>query len=135
MGTEWVAMEKEQSQALKVALAAFAPKLEYLLQVRKLTQPEVARQLKRRGTTVSTKTINNIVHAKHSPEVGNMAALADFLAVPLWVMLIPSLPMEMLQGDLLKRLDKMIQDYIACDPEGRMHTENVAAAHVKPKVK
>lgn len=135
MRTQWVAMEKEQSPALKVALAAFAPKLKHLLERDKLTQPELARQLKRRGQRVAPKTINNIANAKHSPEVGNLAVIADHFGVPLWVMLIPGLPLDMLNGALLSRLDAIVKDYIACDSEHRTHLEQVAAAYVKRNLK
>jgi transcriptional regulator with XRE-family HTH domain len=128
-------MEKPQSRALMAALAAFGPKLETLLKQRDISQAELGRQLKRRGAKISGKTINNIVNARHPPELGNLTAIADYFNVPLWVMLVPDLPLEMVSGEPLKRLDKMIRDYVACDPEDRKHAENIAAAYVKQKLK
>ena len=91
--------------------------------------------MKRRGTPVSTKTINNIVNARHPPELGNLAAIADYFGVPLWVMLVPGLPLDMVAGEPLKRLDKLIQNYIACTPAGRKAAEDVASAYSGANVK
>lgn len=123
-------MQKQKPEALQGALAAFAPKLDHLLKKQGMSQSELGRQLKRRGHAVAPKTINNIVNAQHSAQIGNMASIADFFGVPLWVMLIPGLPLDMVEGESLLRLNKMIQDYIATEPENRQHAENIAAAWV-----
>lgn len=124
-------MEKEQPKALRDALAAFAPNMVNMLKERGLNQSELWRQLKRRGHEVSPKTVNNLANAKHSSEIGNLAAVADHFGVPLWVMLIPALPPDLVSKGSLERLNKLVQDYIACDPDDRKHAENVAAAYVK----
>lgn len=128
-------MDKPQSAALQVALAAFAPKLRSLLESRGLSQSELGRQLKRRGTPVSVKTINNIVNGNHPPQLDNLTAIADFFGVPLWVMLIPGLPLDMVSSEPLMRLDQMVHNYIACTPDDRKHAENIAAAYAKRSVK
>jgi transcriptional regulator with XRE-family HTH domain len=135
LGTQWGGMSKPQSAALQGALAAFGPKLKTLLKLRGLSESELGRQMKRRGTPVSTKTINNVANGKHPPELGNLAAIADFFGVPLWVMLIPDLPLDMVSGEPLDRLNQMIKDYVACSPDDRKHAENIAAAYSKRSVK
>lgn len=128
-------MPKPQSPALKGALAAFAPKLKHLLDEAGLSEPQLGSVLKRRGQPVSPKTINNLGKGRHNSQLGNLAVIADYFGVPLWVMLIPDLPLEIVQGEQLKRLDKLMRDYIACDEAGRQHTENIAAAYTKAKAK
>lgn len=127
-------MPKQQPKALQDALAAFAPNLVNLLKHRGISQSELWRQLKRRGHKVSQKTVNNLANAKHSSEIGNLAAVADYFGVPLWVMLVPALPPDMVDGAALARLDRLVKDYIACAQEDRNHLENVAAAYVKRKI-
>ena len=121
-------MPKPQSEALKGALAAFAPKLEFLLERNNLSESALGRALKRQGQPVSTKTINNLAKARENAKVGNLAVIADHFGVPLWVMLIPNLPPEMIEGEALKRLAGLIEDYIDADSGGRKQTENLAAA-------
>lgn len=128
-------MAKVQSQSLRNALALFGPRLQHLLKKADLSQPELERELKKRGQPVATKTINNLVNKRHSAQLGNLAAIADYFGVPLWTMLLPGLHPELLEEKGLVRLDKLMQDYLGCDDDGRRHTENVAAAHTKRKVK
>jgi hypothetical protein len=128
-------MQKPESDALAVAQAAFAASLTHLLEHTGINESELGRQVNRRAKEVSQKTINNIANARTNSELGNFAVIADYFDVPLWVMLIPGLPKEMVSGEALKRLNKMIQDYIATDPEDRKHAENIAAAYVKRKMK
>ena len=82
--------------------------------------------MKRRGLKVATKTINNIVNGRHSPELGNLAAIAEHFKVPLWVMFIPDLPRELLDSDKLHRLTKLVEDYCATEETKRVHIENMA---------
>lgn len=119
---------RPQPQALKEALSAFAPKLEELMGRRKLSEPGLEREMKRRGRKVATKTINNIVNGRHSPELGNLANIAEHFGVPLWVMFIPDLEMGFLDEERLAKLVKLVTDYCATDPSRREHIESMAAA-------
>lgn len=122
-------MARPQSKVLKDALAAYGPKLKILLEQQDLSQPDLERAMKRKGQKVATKTVNNIVNARHSTELGNLAAIADHFQIPLWVMFIPDLPPEMLDKDKLARLVKLVTEYCQCDDTDRKHVENMAAAH------
>lgn len=121
-------MPKPQSEALQGALAAFAPKLKYLLERNELSESALGRALKRQGESVSTKTINNLAAARENSKLGTLAVIADHFGVPLWVMLIPKLPNEMIEGDALKRLAGLIDDYVEADAGGRKQIENLAEA-------
>ena len=74
-----------------------------------------------RGRATSAARISSNVSG-----IANMAAVADHFGVPLWVMLVPELPLEMVHGDGLKRLDKLVKGYIAAEPQARRRIEEVA---------
>src|SRR5688572_16577609 len=118
-GRQLLPMAKPQSDALRAAQEAFAPKLKHLMGAHGMSQEGLGDALKRGGASVSQKTISNIGQGNHNTQIGNMAAIADHFGVPLWVMLVPDLPLDMLSGDSLKRLDRLMRDYIACEPENR----------------
>jgi transcriptional regulator with XRE-family HTH domain len=124
-------MAKPQSEALKSAQEAFAPKLRHLMALHKTSQSKLESDMKRAGGDVSQKTISNIQRGEHNTQIGNMAALADHFGVPLWVMLVPDLPLEMLSKDRLKRLEALLRDYLACDTEGRTNAESAVKAFSK----
>lgn len=82
--------------------------------------------MKRKGRKVATKTINNIVNERHSPELGNLALIAEHFDVPLWVMLIPGLDFQFLDKDRLDKLKKLVDDYTKTAPGRRHHIEEMA---------
>jgi len=83
--------------------------------------------MKRRGRKVSTKTINNVVNKLHSPEIGNLALIAEHFGVPLWVMFIPDLDFAFLEKQNLQKLVALVEDYHSTDEDKRVHIESMAA--------
>lgn len=122
-------MPHKQNSPLQQAQIAFGENLKELLRRQELSQAGLGRALSRGNGGVSTKTINNIVEARHPPELGNLSTIAEFFGVPLWVMFIPGLPKEMLERSSLERLRKLMDDYLACGDNERRFTENMAAGY------
>lgn len=118
------------SSALEKALRAYGANLGALLSREGLTQPRLGHAMKRKSISVSTKTINNILKARHPTQLDKLAALADHFQVPLWMMFVPELPAEVwTDAQRSDRLIKLLADYIHCSDDGRQHTENIAAAY------
>lgn len=113
---------------LEEALNNYSKNLRVLLSQAELSESDLERELMRTKTKkVSTKTINNIVNSRHPPQLDNLSAIAEHFGVPLWVMFLPELPKELLVPPFKDRLVGLMENYLACDGEGRMHTENIAA--------
>ena len=76
----------------------------------------------------SEKTVNNAVKGRHDAKISTLNAIAEALDLPLWVLLIPELPPELLQEPDAHRVVRLVQHFIASNGEGRSHIENIAAA-------
>lgn len=74
------------------------------------------------------KSINNALSARHDAQISTLAAIADGLNVPIWILLIPDLNESDLASPHRERLAALVQNYLHCDNEGRNHTESMAAA-------
>lgn len=117
------------SSSLDSAHSAFAEKLKVLRERRGVAQMDLEREMKKRGAKVVQKSISNIETLKHDSQLGTYAAIADYFGVPTWVMFIPGLDSELLEGEKLHRLKKLVENYLKCDDTERGHVENMAAAH------
>lgn len=126
-------MGQSQQEVLREARAVFVEHLKRMRANAGLSQMALQRETERAGMKVSQGTISDIEGNDTDSGFSNFAALAAHFGVPLWAMIIPGLQTEMLEGDKLKRLVKLMQDYVACDDAGRVHTENMAAAHASLK--
>jgi transcriptional regulator with XRE-family HTH domain len=120
-------MRQTQQTTLEVAYAAFAEKLKWLRERHGLSQADLEREMKKRGRAVSQKSVSNIERGEHDSQISNFAALAEHFGVPLWVMLIPGLDTSLLEGDNLKRLVRLVEDYLKVPDGDRAHIENMAA--------
>jgi hypothetical protein len=100
-----------------------------LLKVREMKRVKLARDVEAAGGPVS-KTTYNILSKRHPPNLDNWAFIAKALDVPLWVLLIPGLDQheDLLKDDGLKRLVKLVENYMACDDMRRSEAEIVAQA-------
>lgn len=126
-------MGQSKQEVLKEAQETFVAHLKYLRNKAGLSQMALQRETERGGMKVSQGTISNIEADDTDSGFSNYAALAAHFGVPLWVMLIPGLDTELLEGDHLKRFRKLVEDYLACDGTARAHIENMAAAHASLK--
>lgn len=66
---------------------------------RELTAPGLAKL-----AHVAPKTLNNILNARHAPQLDVMVKIADALRVPLWELHLPELPLDAGHDDTLPRL-------------------------------
>jgi hypothetical protein len=100
-----------------------------LLEVREMKRVKLAKAVQSAGGPVM-KTTYNILSKRHPPNLENWAFIAKALDVPLWVLLIPGLDQrpDMLKEDGLKRLVKLVENYMACDDSRRGEAEVVAQA-------
>lgn len=94
-----------------------------------LSQLELVAKMKERGLGLSQKSVSNIETTAVDTGFGNLANLADFYRIPLWVVFLPDLTTEMLEGDRVKRLIKLMDDYLACDDTSRTLIEDVAGGY------
>jgi transcriptional regulator with XRE-family HTH domain len=115
------------SSSAESAHAAFAAKLKWLREHRKVAQMDLEREMKKRGKKVRQKTVSNIEQLVHDSQLGTYAAIAEHFGVPVWVMFIPGLDVALLEGEKLQRLKKLVEDYLRCDDVERKHAENMAA--------
>jgi len=100
-----------------------------ILKVREMKRVKLARAVEADGGPV-LKTTYNILAKRHPPNLENWAFIAKALDVPLWVLLIPGLDQheDILKADGLKRLVKLVDNYMACDDAKRTEAEIVAQA-------
>jgi hypothetical protein len=119
-------MPKEENAVLREAQTAFSDNAHSLLHFRSESQAEVGRAVKKRGLEVAPKTVNNIFEARFPSELRNYTAIAEHFGVPLWIMFIPKLEKEMLRGDGLARLVKLMTDYMDCSDTQRKEVEEAA---------
>jgi transcriptional regulator with XRE-family HTH domain len=127
-------MPNQTNPLLQAALANFGVNLRALLGTREMSEAALERELMRRKRKkVSAKTINNIVNNRHPAQIDNLAAIAEFFEVPLWVMFLPELPKELLQNPFKERLVRMVENYLLCDGDGRQNIESIAAVFAAKK--
>ena len=126
---------REKTTSSDAAYAWAAQKIKWLRIGQRLSQKDLELDMKRKGHVVSQTSVSNVERGKHSSQVGNFQAFADYFGIPLWLLFLPGDPQQLLEGDRRKRIVQLVEDYLSCDDEGRKHTENMAAAHasVKPR--
>lgn len=120
---------RHSKTTLESAHEAFAAKLKWLRDRESLSQLGLVKEMKKKGREVSQKSVSNIERIEHDSQLSNYVALADHFGVPLWVMFVPGLSTELLEGDRLKRLVGLVQDYLACSDDHRAFTEKMAEGY------
>ncbi len=128
-------MAQTKQDVLREARETFVAHLKHLRNSAGLSQMALQRETEREGIKVSQGTISDIESDSADSGFSNYAALAAHFGVPLWLMLIPGLDTDLLEGDRLKRFRKLVEDYVACEDTTRVHIENLAAAHASLKHK
>lgn len=122
-------MAKLIDSRIDAAQDALAANVLAILKVRDMKRVRLAQAVEAAGGPVS-KTTYNILGKKHPPNLDNWAFIAKALDIPLWVLLIPGLDKheDLLKNDGLKRLAKLVNNYMACDDTRRGEAEVVAHA-------
>lgn len=126
-------MAQTKKDAWLAALTAYSEKFEQLLELRHLSESQLGRDLKARKTPVNTKTLNNIGNVAHPTKLDNLAAVADYFGLPLWVMFLPGMPKSMLDRPSSERLIKMMADYMECEDADRLEVEGLASIYAEKK--
>lgn len=100
-----------------------------ILRVRQMKRVKLAREIQSAGGPV-VKTTYNILAKRHPPNLENWSFIAKALDVPLWVLLVPGLDKheDLLKDGSLRRLVKLVENYMACDDVRRQEAEVVAQA-------
>lgn len=115
----------------EIAMEAFARNVSTRMEALRIgSDRELYRMVKKlyRGEVPGEKTVNNAINARHDAKISTLNSIAEALKLPLWVLLIPDLPSELLHDPDAQRLVRLVQNFLASSGEGRVHIENVAAA-------
>lgn len=123
------ATRRTPEEAAKLAAQIFRERLVWLRKRRRISQEELAAAVKRRGGSLSQKSVSNLENLSHDSTLASYAQAADELGVPVWVMLIPELDYALLEGEPLKRLTTLVKDYLGCTDEQRVFVEKMAAGY------
>lgn len=92
--------------------------MSWLLLKAGLSEAEVS---KRSG--VSKKSINNMLNARHAPNLDHVDAVAAVFGLNLWHVIMPNLPDELIAS---RSLDDLIARYSRADARGRESIDRVA---------
>jgi len=92
-----------------------------------LSQAELGRK-----SGIGQRTISTLLDVDNSaainPRASTLEQLASFFGIPVWQLLIPDLPLELL---LYRRVTKLIENYRDAPENGRKQVERVAEGEVK----
>lgn len=92
-----------------------------------ITKWMAARQMNDRDVErvcgVGHKTVNNMRHHRHEPELDNIEKVAGALRIPPWMLLVPELDDVVFTDDALRSL---IEDYVSSRPSSRAHIAGIA---------
>jgi transcriptional regulator with XRE-family HTH domain len=95
-----------------------AANLKMLMAETRLSGAEVSRL-----AGISSKSVNNMLHARHSPNLDDVEKVAAVFSLNLWQLILPGL-----RSDLAKNghLDALMQHYAESSAEGRANIDRVA---------
>lgn len=76
------------------------------------------------------KSVYNALTGETPPALKKLVEYADALGVPVWTLLVPNLKQhkELLGPGALGPLARVVENYLACSPEGRTKIERMAQA-------
>lgn len=109
-------------------MAAFAKNARVRMEALGVASDRELYRMVLKRTQVGEKTVNNALKARHDAKISTLNAVAEALGLPVWVLLIPEMPPELLQEPDAQRVVRLVQHFIASNGEGRSHIENIAAA-------
>jgi len=123
-------MPQSPTKTAERAAETFRDKLLWLRKQRRhISQEDLAAAVKRRGGSLSQKSVSNIENLSHNSTLASYAEVADELGVPVWVMFIEDLDFAFLEGPRLQRLTKLVEDYKNCTDEQREYIEKMATGY------
>lgn len=77
---------------------------------------------------VGHKTINNMRHAKHAPELDNVEKVAKIFGLQAWMLLIPDVNPEVFRQ---RAIHDLVDHYVASTDDGKKTISAVAASAPK----
>lgn len=91
-----------------------------------MNKNDLGKAIEARGLA-SNKTAYNVLSTEPQPrQLESLAAVAEVLDIPLWVLMIPEIPKELLDGAARQQFITAVQHYIGCDEEGRREIADTA---------
>lgn len=123
-------MGKASQNHVETGLAAFRENAKKLMALQGVENDSQLWRLvsKRVPGAPSRKTVNNALQVRHDAQISTLEAIAEGFNVPLWLMFIPGLTEADLQSPHKERLIALVENYLKCDSEARMHAESLTAA-------
>lgn len=119
-------MPKSFATRYEEALKSFQTSVELVLEARGMNKNDLGKAIEAKGLA-SNKTAYNVLSDEPQPrKLESLAAVAEVLDIPLWILLIPEIPKELLDGEARKQLIATVQHYMACDEEGRREVADTA---------
>jgi transcriptional regulator with XRE-family HTH domain len=97
-----------------------ARNLRALMKSEDINQTEIARRT--RGA-IKQKTVSNILRGEHSPKMETIDTIAAVFGLKGWHLTMDYLPEDL---DRLKRLTRLIDNYVASAPNGKAFIETTA---------
>lgn len=111
------------------AWEAFRVNALWVLKRREMSKNDIAKPIEKRGGPVVKTTYNALSDAdpRHPPNIETMQAIAEELDIPLWILMIPGVPQELLEGSERKRFETVVTDFFASADTGRSRIAETAA--------
>lgn len=106
---------------------AFRGNVKKVLEMRGMNVNGLGIEVERKTRTVK-KTVYNALKATHPPEMKSLVDIAETLNIPLWLLMIPDMPAELLDGPEREKFLRTVENYKACDSTRRDQVANFAAA-------
>lgn len=92
----------------------------------KLSGAEVARL-----AGISSKSVNNMLHGRHGPNLDHVEAVAGVFQLTGWQLILPGLSVEIARNG---HLDALMQHYADASAEGRANIDRVAELEARYSV-
>jgi transcriptional regulator with XRE-family HTH domain len=97
-----------------------------LMDETKLSGAEVARL-----AGISSKSVNNMLHGRHGPNLDHVEAVAAVFQLTGWQLILPGLRSDIARNG---HLDALMQHYTDCSAEGRANIDRVAELEARYNV-
>lgn len=96
--------------------AILARNLKAAFKARDLSARSVMRALQAKGTTISNKTISNMLNGDGNPQLEGLMAVADLIRVPLWQLLCPAVEISHVKEE---EVHDLLDDFLSLSELGR----------------
>ena len=103
-----------------------ARNLRHLKQMREWSDATIAKK-----AGISAKAVNNMINARHSPNIDDVDAVARVFGLTGWHLIMPNLPDDLINSP---NVGSLFTSYASADPEGRKVIDMIAEREgKKPK--